>query len=121
MPRALGPIDGSRLPTDCGTASGASARRRMVGVFIAATSTIGLRFGVLPRWLGRLGLILGVILGLTGAFAGPLDFLRGMVRAGQSHAARRSADAPADQEPDLAAVALDLVEAGVADPEVVTS
>jgi hypothetical protein len=48
---------------------------RFVGVFIAATSTIGLRFGALPRWLARLGLALGALLGLTGAFAGPLDFL----------------------------------------------
>ncbi|HEX5586651.1 MAG TPA: hypothetical protein VFZ17_05045, partial [Acidimicrobiia bacterium] len=48
---------------------------RLVGVFMAATSTIGLRFGALPRWLGRLGLLLGVILGITGAFAGPLDFI----------------------------------------------
>jgi hypothetical protein len=48
---------------------------RFVGVFMAATSTIGLRFGALPRWLGRLGLALGALLGLTGAFRGPLDFL----------------------------------------------
>jgi len=48
---------------------------RLVGVFMAATSTIGLRFGALPSWLGRLGLLLGALLGLTGAFAGPLDFL----------------------------------------------
>jgi hypothetical protein len=48
---------------------------RMVGVFMAATSTIGMRFDALPRWLSRLGLVLGAILGLTGAFAGPLDFL----------------------------------------------
>lgn len=48
---------------------------RFVGVFMAATSTIGLRFGALPSWLARLGLALGALLGLTGAFAGPLDFL----------------------------------------------
>ena len=48
---------------------------RMVGVFIAATSTIGMRFEALPRWLSRLGIVVGVALGLTGAFAGPLDFL----------------------------------------------
>ena len=48
---------------------------RLVGVFIAATSTVRIRFGALPRWLGRLGLLLGVVLGITGAFAGPLDFL----------------------------------------------
>ena len=48
---------------------------RLVGVFMAATSTIGIRFGALPLWVGRLGLVLGVLLGITGAFAGPLDFL----------------------------------------------
>ena len=48
---------------------------RMAGVFMAATSTIGLRFGTLPHWLSRLGLVLGALLGLTGAFVGPLDFL----------------------------------------------
>jgi len=48
---------------------------RMAGVFMAATSTLGMRFGALPRWLSRLGLVLGALLGLTGAFAGPLDFL----------------------------------------------
>ena len=48
---------------------------RMVGVFMAATSTIGMRFDALPTWLSRLGLLLGAVLGLTGAFAGPLDFL----------------------------------------------
>lgn len=51
------------------------AASRFVGVFIAATSTIGLRFGALPTWLSRLGLVLGALLGLTGAFAGPLDFI----------------------------------------------
>jgi hypothetical protein len=48
---------------------------RLVGVFIAATSTIGIRFDALPRWLSRLGIVLGALLGVTGAFAGPLDFL----------------------------------------------
>ena len=48
---------------------------RLVGVFMAATSTIGMRFGALPTWLSRLGLVLGALLGLTGAFAGPLDFI----------------------------------------------
>lgn len=48
---------------------------RLAGVFMAATSTIGMRFGALPRWLSRLGLVLGALLGVTGAFAGPLDFL----------------------------------------------
>ena len=50
---------------------------RLAGVFMAATSTIGMRFGVLPNWLSRLGLVLGALLGVTGAFAGPLDFLFG--------------------------------------------
>ena len=48
---------------------------RLVGVFMAATSTIGMRFGALPTWLSRVGVVLGVLLGLTGAFAGPLDFI----------------------------------------------
>ena len=48
---------------------------RLVGVFIAATSTVGLRFGAFPRWLSLFGLVLGAVLGITGAFAGPLDFL----------------------------------------------
>ena len=48
---------------------------RMAGVFMAATSTIGSRFEALPKWLSRLGFLLGALLGLTGAFAGPLDFL----------------------------------------------
>ncbi len=48
---------------------------RLVGVFMAATSTIGMRFDALPQWLSHLGLVLGGLLGVTGAFAGPLDFL----------------------------------------------
>jgi ABC-type uncharacterized transport system permease subunit len=48
---------------------------RLVGVFMAATSTIGMRFDALPQWLSRLGLVLGGLLGVTGAFAGPLDLL----------------------------------------------
>ena len=48
---------------------------RFVGVFMAATSTLGLRFGALPTWLARIGFALGALLGITGAFAGPLDFL----------------------------------------------
>ena len=51
------------------------AASRMAGVFMAATSTVGMRFGAMPRWLSRLGFVLGALLGLTGAFAGPLDFL----------------------------------------------
>lgn len=50
---------------------------RLAGVFMAATSTIGMRFGALPNWLSRLGVVLGALLGVTGAFAGPLDFLFG--------------------------------------------
>jgi hypothetical protein len=42
---------------------------------MAATSTIGMRFEALPNWLSRLGFVLGALLGVTGAFAGPLDFL----------------------------------------------
>ena len=48
---------------------------QFAGVFMAATSTLGLRFGALPTWLARTGFALGVLLGITGAFAGPLDFL----------------------------------------------
>jgi hypothetical protein len=48
---------------------------RLVGVFMVATSTVGLRFGALPKWLARLGLLLGALLGITGAFVGPLAFL----------------------------------------------
>ena len=49
---------------------------RMAGVFMAATSTLGMRFEALPRAGSRAsGFVLGVLLGLTGAFAGPLDFL----------------------------------------------
>jgi hypothetical protein len=48
---------------------------RLVGVFIATTSTVGARFGAFPRWLSTLGFVMGSILGLTGAFVGPLDFL----------------------------------------------
>jgi hypothetical protein len=48
---------------------------RFAGVFMAATSTLGLRFAALPTWLARTGFALGALLGITGAFAGPLDFL----------------------------------------------
>lgn len=48
---------------------------RFAGVFMAATSNLGLRFGALPRWLALVGFVLGVLLVITGAFAGPLDFL----------------------------------------------
>ena len=36
------------------------------------TSTIGMRFGALPRWLGLLGYALAIVLFITGAFSGPL-------------------------------------------------
>ncbi len=48
---------------------------RLVGVFMAATSTVGLRFGAFPHWLGAFGIVVGSILGITGAFYGPFDFL----------------------------------------------
>lgn len=48
---------------------------RFAGVFMAATSTLGLRFGALPTWLARTGFALGALLAITGAFAGPLYFL----------------------------------------------
>lgn len=48
---------------------------RLVGVFMTATSVVGFRFGAFPGWLSTFGTIVGVALGLTGAFAGPLDFL----------------------------------------------
>jgi hypothetical protein len=43
--------------------------------FMAATSLVGFRFGVFPRWLSTFGFLIGVAMSLTGAFAGPLDFL----------------------------------------------
>jgi hypothetical protein len=48
---------------------------RFAGAFMIATSTLGLRFGALPTWLARTGYVLGLLLAITGAFAGPLDFL----------------------------------------------
>ena len=51
------------------------AASRFAGVFMAATSTLGLRFGALPTWLARTGFALGLLLAITGAFAGPLYFL----------------------------------------------
>lgn len=51
------------------------AASRFAGVFMMVTSTLGLRFGALPAWLARIGQVLGVLLVVTGAFAGPLDFL----------------------------------------------
>ncbi len=40
-----------------------------------ATSTAPTRSWSTPRWLSRLGVVVGVMLGLTEEFAGPLDFL----------------------------------------------
>src|SRR5262245_26604934 len=37
------------------------AASRMAGVFMAATSTVGRRFGALPTWLSRLGMVLGAL------------------------------------------------------------
>lgn len=51
------------------------AASRFAGVFMMVTSTLGLRFGALPGWLARVGQVLGLLLAITGAFAGPLDFL----------------------------------------------
>lgn len=51
------------------------AASRFAGVFMMVTSTLGLRFGALPAWLARVGQVLGLLLVITGAFAGPLDFL----------------------------------------------
>ena len=48
---------------------------RFVGVFMAATSTVGRRFGAFPRWLSTFGIVAGGVLGITGAFIGPFDFL----------------------------------------------
>ncbi|QEO14539.1 hypothetical protein FLP10_08995 [Agromyces intestinalis] len=48
---------------------------RFAGVFMMVTSTLALRFEALPVWLARIGQGLGVLLTITGAFAGPLDFL----------------------------------------------
>ena len=48
---------------------------RLVGVFMVATSTVGRRFGAFPRWLSSFGGLVGAVLGLTGAFIGPFDFL----------------------------------------------
>jgi hypothetical protein len=48
---------------------------RLVGVFMVATSTVGARFGAFPPWLSMLGVLLGALRSITGAFAGPLDLL----------------------------------------------
>jgi hypothetical protein len=76
---------------------------RLAGVFMAATSTIGMRFGALPNWLSRLGLVLGALLGATGAFAGPLDFLfaawLGIVSLTLLFTHRRRREAPAEPAP----------------------
>jgi hypothetical protein len=73
---------------------------RLAGVFMAATSTIGMRFGALPNWLSRLGVVLGALLGVTGAFAGPLDFFFGawlaIVSLTLLFTQRRRQEAPAE-------------------------
>jgi hypothetical protein len=48
---------------------------RFVGVFMAVTSEVGRRFGAFPDWLSTFGLIVGGVLGVTGSFIGPFDFL----------------------------------------------
>jgi len=48
---------------------------RFGAVFMVVTSTLGLRFGVLPRWLSIVGYAASVVLFVTGAFSGPLAFL----------------------------------------------
>jgi hypothetical protein len=48
---------------------------RLAGVFMVAASTVGRRFGAFPRWLSGFGGLAGALLGVTGAFVGPLDFL----------------------------------------------
>ena len=45
---------------------------RFAAVFMFVTSTIGMRFGALPRWVGLLGYAMAVVLFITGAFSGPL-------------------------------------------------
>jgi hypothetical protein len=73
---------------------------RLAGVFMAATSTIGMRFGALPNWLSRLGLVLGALLVVTGAFAGPLDFFfdawLAIASLGLLFTQRRRQEAPAE-------------------------
>ena len=51
------------------------AGSRFSAVFMIVTSTVGLRFGVLPRWLARLGFLTALVLMVTGAFSGPLAVL----------------------------------------------
>jgi hypothetical protein len=42
---------------------------------MVATSTVGQRFGAFTPWLSSFGGVVGAVLGLTGAFIGPVDFL----------------------------------------------
>ena len=42
---------------------------------MAVTSTVGRRFGAFPHWLSTFGIVVGGVLGLTGSFIGPFDFL----------------------------------------------
>jgi hypothetical protein len=48
---------------------------RFAAVFMIVTSTVGMRFRALPRWLSLLGYVLALVLLVTGAFSGPLAFL----------------------------------------------
>jgi hypothetical protein len=48
---------------------------RFAAVFMFVTSTMGMRFGALPRWLGLLGYVMAIVLFITGAFSGPLAVL----------------------------------------------
>jgi hypothetical protein len=48
---------------------------RFSAVFMIVTSTVGLRFGALPRWLAVLGYLLALVLFVTGAFSDPLTLV----------------------------------------------
>ena len=45
---------------------------RFAAVFMFVASTMGMRLGALPRWLGLLGYAMSIVLFITGAFSGPL-------------------------------------------------
>jgi len=48
---------------------------RFAAVFMIVTSTIGMMFRALPRWVGICGYAFGLVLFVTGAFSDPLEFL----------------------------------------------
>ncbi len=48
---------------------------RLAAVFVVVTSTVGIRFGALPRWASLLGYVLAVVLFVAGGFSGSLDFI----------------------------------------------